>query len=96
MKRGIVSVRRNIPRVNVIAGKVRVSLAKTRATAASGKPVYYDSGNHYDDGKYYDRWYSEDGIVAQVDEPKMTVKDKTAKINTKERKPKIKVKYNGQ
>lgn len=59
------------PKIKAGEGKVKMNLSKTSATSVSGAPVKYDGGSKYNDGKYYDKWYSASGDVTQPDEPKI-------------------------
>jgi len=84
-------VKRHIPIFNIKIGKTRFSLKATIATVVTGSPVYYDGGSKYDDGKYYDRWYSLTGTITQGERPTLKVSEKNVTIKTHMQVPKFKI-----
>jgi hypothetical protein len=72
--------------------KVGFKLNKTSVTAVVGTPVYYDGGQKYDDGKYYNRWYTASGTLTQPEMPKVTIKEGRSIIKPHEKGPRIRIK----
>jgi hypothetical protein len=68
MEYGIVSVDLEIPKIEIRQERVVLTLEKTLESSAYGIPVYYDS-SYYDDGKYYNKWFSESGELKSTDTP---------------------------
>lgn len=77
----------DIPKVDVVLENVSMTLTKTDETTARGSALYYDSF-YYDDGKYYNRWFSVEGELKTTDKPSvLKVVNDCAKINTGENIP---------
>jgi len=86
-----IRVKRTIPILNIKIGKTRFKLKATLVTSTSGAPVYYDGGSKYDDGKYYDRWFSLTGEINQSEKPTLKTSDKQGIIKTRMNVPTFKV-----
>jgi hypothetical protein len=90
---GALKVKTEVPIFNIKIGKTRFKLKATMETSTSGAPVCYDGGSKYDDGKYYDRWFSLTGSVTQGEKPTLKTRDFNGKINTHDKDvPTFKVK----
>jgi len=85
-------IKRTIPIFNIKVGKTRFKLKATTVTVTSGAPNKYDGGSKYDDGKYYDRWYSITGEINQGERPTLKVKEKQGIIDVRKETPTFKIK----
>ena len=76
----------NVKEIKPILNEPRLS-----AAVSKGVKVLYDAGYTYDqEDIYYDKWYSEDGELIQIEIPKLTTNAENVIMNIDDNKPIIK------